>query len=295
VEASELSVEAFEAQYLRGGGGRPVPVVLRNALSAWPALVKWGDMEYIKGAAAGRLVPVETFAEADAAQTYLSDSWVQRVMPLRDYIERYVEGAPAGGAVAGGAAAAAEDDDDDDDVWEDEALRGYLAQHPLFDQIPALRRDIAIPPHCRAVGPEDGLAPAECEVRGEPIVSAWFGPGGTVSPLHNDPYHNLLGQVVGAKYVRLYDASDSDLLYPRSGPLCNNSLVNLDALDHSAFPRFGAAPCWQTVLGPGDLLFIPRHYWHYVRSLSLSFSVSFWWGAKMGLRRTAAGVYEAVY
>lgn len=46
--------------------------------------------------------------------------------------------------------------------------RGYLAQHPLFEQIPALARDIAQPEYC---------------ILGEGIVrsvNAWFGPAGTV-------------------------------------------------------------------------------------------------------------------
>lgn len=51
------------------------------------------------------------------------------------------------------------------------------------------------------------------------------------------------------------------------------------------FPLFEEAPFWQGVLGPGDGLYIPRHAWHYVRSLTPSFSVSFWWGARMGLVR----------
>ena len=34
---------------------------------------------------------------------------------------------------------------------------------------------------------------------------------------------------------------------------------------------------WECVLGPGDTLVIPIGWWHYVRSLSISFSVSFWW------------------
>jgi hypothetical protein len=49
--------------------------------------------------------------------------------------------------------------------------RGYLAQHPLFDQIPALAADIREPPYC---------------VLGEgqlQSVNAWFGPPGTVRSL----------------------------------------------------------------------------------------------------------------
>lgn len=80
------------------------------------------------------------------------------------------------------------------------ALRGetaYLAQHELFDQIPPLRRDIMTPDYCALL-----LADEEDDGGAESVATnAWFGPGGTVSPLHNDPFHNLLAQVVGSKRV----------------------------------------------------------------------------------------------
>ena len=72
--------------------------------------------------------------------------------------------------------------------------------------------------------------------------------------------------------------------------------VDVDAPNAQSFPLFAATPCWQAVLGPGECLYIPRHAWHYVRSLEPSFSVSFWWGAKMGLvRGPGADDYHAAY
>ena len=47
--------------------------------------------------------------------------------------------------------------------------KGYLAQHQLFEQIPALARDIMTPEYC-ALG--EGLLQS---------VNAWLGPTGTVS------------------------------------------------------------------------------------------------------------------
>nr|GEV39522.1 lysine-specific demethylase JMJ30 [Tanacetum cinerariifolium] len=87
----------------------------------------------------------------------------------------------------------------------------YLAQHPLFDQIQELRNDIVIPDYCFAGGTE------------MKSVNAWFGPAGTVTPLHHDPHHNILAQVVGKKYVRLYPASLSEELYPHSESMLKNS------------------------------------------------------------------------
>ncbi|GLC35226.1 hypothetical protein PLESTB_000587900 [Pleodorina starrii] len=194
------------------------------------------------------------------------------------------------------------------------APRGYLAQHALFEQVPALRRDIATPDYC-CLGEEGTLR----------AVNAWLGPEGTTTPLHTDPHHNMLAQVVGRKYVRLYDPALTQQLHPfPSGTVTSNSSqVDLDldlesepeadpeldldpapALrEHEAaaaaegpitaggdgadggggrrrrnrFPGVAALPYQDVVLEPGYMLYIPPGWWHFVRALSTSFSVSFWW------------------
>lgn len=77
------------------------------------------------------------------------------------------------------------------------APKAYLAQHQLFDQIPPLRRDIVTPDYCALLLPDE----EDDASAGSVATNAWFGPAGTVSPLHNDPFHNLLAQVVGSKRV----------------------------------------------------------------------------------------------
>uniref|UniRef100_A0A8C9DDE0 Lysine demethylase 8 n=1 Tax=Prolemur simus TaxID=1328070 RepID=A0A8C9DDE0_PROSS len=53
--------------------------------------------------------------------------------------------------------------------------------------------------------------------------------------------------------------------------------VDVENPDIEKFPKFTEAPFQSCVLSPGEILFIPVKYWHYVRALDLSFSVSFWW------------------
>ncbi|KAJ3291655.1 Lysine-specific demethylase 8 [Rhizoclosmatium sp. JEL0117] len=278
IDARSLSADEFCKRYMLANP--PQPVILTNVIGSWPACTKWKDLNYLKSVTAGRLVPVETTTKQDAGRSFLSESWSHRVIPLDEYISQFVQ--------PDGAIPSSEPDYED--------LHGYLAQHQLLDQIPQLRDDIDIPRFCSAHTPEDDATPFDCEYRHDPLVSAWFGPAGTVSPLHNDPYHNVLAQIVGSKYIRIYDAKDTDAVYPESNRLGHNSRVDIDAPFseiRSKFPLFVDAPCWQTILKEGELLYMPRHVWHYVRSLETSFSASFWFGAKMELvKNKKSGKYE---
>ncbi|KAI9194053.1 hypothetical protein LWI28_002753 [Acer negundo] len=132
--------------------------------------------------------------------------------------------------------------------------------------ITELRKDICTPDYCFAGGGE---------LRS---LNAWFGPARTVTPLHHDPHHNILAQVVGKKYIRLYPASLSEELHPYTETmLCNSSQVDLDHIDETKFPNVPDLDFLDCILDEGEMLYIPPKWWHYVRSLSISFSVSFWW------------------
>ncbi|XP_061330089.1 bifunctional peptidase and arginyl-hydroxylase JMJD5 isoform X3 [Pezoporus flaviventris] len=172
---------------------------------------------------------------------YTDEDWSQKLMTVGDFISQYIV---------------------------NEKSVGYLAQHQLFDQIPELKEDISIPDYCcLGEGEEEHIT-----------INAWFGPEGTISPLHQDPQQNFLAQVFGRKYIRLYSPQDSENLYPHESQILHNtSQVDVEDPDLVKFPNFRKAAFQSCVLMPGQVLFIPVKYWHYVRSLDVSFSVSFWW------------------
>ncbi|CAI5481177.1 unnamed protein product, partial [Closterium sp. Yama58-4] len=136
---------------------------------------------------------------------------------------------------------------------------GYLAQHTLFEQIPILRADIDIPPYCWLSAP----APHSHSLGSNP-------------PSHTSPQEATRTASMGdSKYMRVYSSTEDARLYPhKEKMLCNSSQVDLDAPDLTAFPLIPLAPFWDVLLSPGDLLYIPPRYWHYVKATRPSCSLS---------------------
>ena len=281
IPRSRMSLSSFENQL-----SNPSPIVIRDAISHWPALNErpWNNPSYFlrKTLNGRRLIPVEL------GRSYTDDGWGQTIIPFKDFMNKYLLQSyranspfPCKGPPRGTITEEAKDSPPENQI-------AYLAQHDLFAQIPSLRADVSIPDFCYTTPPPASQPQPPLS---EPLLNAWFGPAGTISPLHTDPYHNILCQVVGKKYVRLYAPSEGDKLYPRGMEgekgkevdMSNTSgvpveMVEMDMGEHEdEFVRFGDAKYVETILGEGECLYIPVGWWHYVRSLTVSFSVSFWW------------------
>ncbi|MCJ1408843.1 hypothetical protein MMC19_002920 [Ptychographa xylographoides] len=256
-----MSVVSFEKHL-----DNPTPLVVLGTLNHWPALHErpWSSPSYLLEQTfdGRRLVPVEL------GRSYTDDGWGQTIVTFKDFMNTFL-------------------------LNSEGREIGYLAQHDLFAQIPSLRDDICIPDFCYTDPPQPP-AGTPLTYKGtkkleQPLLNAWFGPAGTISPLHTDPYHNILCQVVGRKYVRLYSPDHTQRLHPRGIEKGNIDMSNTSGIPvemvemrleediNDEFPGFRDAPYVETILHEGECLYIPIGWWHYVRGLTVSFSVSFWW------------------
>ncbi|XP_077435458.1 HSPB1-associated protein 1 homolog isoform X2 [Vanacampus margaritifer] len=109
----------------------------------------------------------------------------------------------------------------------------------------------------------------------------WIGTEGANTPCHLDSYGcNLVLQVQGRKRWHLFPPSDTSKMYPSRIPYEESSVfsrVNVTRPDLGSFPAFRHAAAHVVTLLPGQVLFVPRHWWHYVESLdAVTVSVNSW-------------------
>lgn len=112
------------------------------------------------------------------------------------------------------------------------------------------------------------------------VTMFWFGGDRCKSALHWDTFDNLFVQIFGKKRFLLFAPSQTEHLYPvfdSNGPTASRINVFDSEEAQSKFPRYKDAECTDITLEPGDMLFIPKGWWHAADSLTTSISVSFWW------------------
>ncbi|XP_053421470.1 HSPB1-associated protein 1 isoform X2 [Nycticebus coucang] len=109
----------------------------------------------------------------------------------------------------------------------------------------------------------------------------WIGSLGSHTPCHLDSYGcNLVFQVQGRKRWHLFPPEDTPLLYPTRIPYEESSVfskINVVNPDLKRFPEFRKAQRHTVTLSPGQVLFVPRHWWHYVESIDpVTVSINSW-------------------
>jgi Cupin-like domain len=146
----------------------------------------------------------------------------------------------------------------------------YLAQNDVF---PRLLDDVDLPTFCLQLG------------QGKLYSSMiWIGPYGCISPLHQDPLDNVLMQFVGTKKVYLC-SPDSPVDAGAHGNQRNTSSMNPE--DHLLQLHQESANSGDDekspiihfsygTLYPGDALFIPKQWFHYIRTIETSVSLNTW-------------------
>lgn len=101
----------------------------------------------------------------------------------------------------------------------------------------------------------------------------WFGPRGTITPYHHDLTNNFMAQVYGRKLIRLVPTHDLPFM---SNDLHCFSSIDAEGADAAVrFPMYRHARVIDCEIGPGDLLFLPVGWWHYVKGLSISMTMTF--------------------
>jgi len=138
----------------------------------------------------------------------------------------------------------------------------YLQGFDIFGHDPTLHEEISFP-HLESVAARS-------------LRAGWIGPAGTVTGYHADIADNQLSQIVGRKLVKLISPDQSQKVYRHkkydpNGIAC---AVDADNWDQQAHPLFATANAFFVVLDPGDSVFIPGKWFHYVRSLDASISVN---------------------
>ena len=170
---------------------------------------------------------------------YATDDWDQAILPWEEFLTS---------------------------LTEDSSSPRYLAQHNIFSQFPVLRDDIIVPDYVYAdvPGARDTLA-----------LNAWLGPAGAGSPAHTDEFANCYCVVSGRRSVWVAPPSVSPYMSAQdntsSVKVFGASCTHTDAFLTQVVPHAMAA-----VLEPGDMLYLPRGWWHAIQVEDPSFAVSMW-------------------
>jgi hypothetical protein len=211
------------------------PVVLTDVARDWPAMRRWSPQDL--KTRFGHL-DVEIQAERDANPQYEQNKLqLRRVARLGEFVDQVLAGGPT------------------NDYYM--TANNEVLRRPEF--APLLADIGTLPPYCDAA-------------QLSRLSSFWFGPAGTVTPLHHDTLMLLHTQIVGRKRWRFISPLETPKLYNHNGVF---SPIDVERPDLARYPLFAQARVLEVIVEPGETVFLPLAWWHQVTSLDVSLSFSY--------------------
>jgi ribosomal protein L16 Arg81 hydroxylase len=112
--------------------------------------------------------------------------------------------------------------------------------------------------------------------RGAAIELFIGGKGGSFPVLHYDGagVHAFLMQIYGRKEYVVFPPDQERFLYPSDDRHNLSRIRNVEKPDIDKYPLFALAVPTRFILEPGELLFVPSHWWHTVKMLTASITLS---------------------
>lgn len=209
------------------------PVIIADMVDDWPAFRLWG-LEYFLEKFGEEMVEIQFDRGISRELNGPFPSHFSKLVPLSEYIDLIIEHSPTNELYLS--------------RWNNEKCK---------EMVKKLAEDLRQWPY---TGPmEQG--------------SIWFGPAGTITPLHYDEVNILMLQVVGRK--RIFIAPSYNGVYLHSDSYTQYSDINPAAIDHDAFPQAKHASFTEIVLNPKEILFIPAGWWHAVEAMDISMTFTF--------------------
>ncbi|KPH12962.1 cupin-like domain-containing protein [Chryseobacterium sp. ERMR1:04] len=102
----------------------------------------------------------------------------------------------------------------------------------------------------------------------------FFGGKGSITRNHIDidMSHVFITQFKGIKKIWLFPWEQSDLMYKL--PYNFHSLINLQEADYKKYPALEYLNGYEAIIQPGETLYIPSGWWHYIQYETEGYSVS---------------------
>lgn len=211
------------------------PVVIKGMLEDWPALTQWTP-EYLKRQCGDQLIEAQ-YGRNNSPNYEMESAKFKKQMAFSEYIDLINSCGPT----------------NDFYMTANNTNLNGQALKALWKDVPLISEYLKVD---------------------NPTYQGffWYGPPGTVTPLHHDLTNNFMAQIQGSKLVRMIPPNRLPNIYNHHHCYSN---VDLGNIDYAQYPEFRGIKIIDVLIEPGDLLFLPVGYWHYVLGLERSITMTY--------------------